>query len=174
MTAKTFKPDLRTAAAVFGLLLALVPSLSQAEERGHGGRPPHWEFDGRFHHDRYYPARGYVVAGLPPGSVSIAYGRERFYFQAGVWFRPVGVRFVVVDPPIGIVVPQMPMGCAMVAVGPQNYCYANGVYYLPGSGGYVVSAPPPPATNGSTLPVPVPALPGVAPSTPALLSTMRP
>lgn len=123
----------------------------------------HWEFDARFQHNRYYPARGYVVASLPTGSMSVLFGAETFFFQAGVWFRAQGAGFIVVDPPLGIVTPVMPPSCVVVTAGSQTLCYANGAYYQSQpTGGYaVVSAPaqsvnvPTPTNLPQGLPAPV-------------------
>jgi hypothetical protein len=151
---------------VLGLLSLLCLS-AQAEQR-HGeqqhlerGRGPQWEFDARFQHNHYYPARGYVMPRLPAGSISVGFGRDAFYFQSGVWFRSSGPRFVVVEPPIGIVLPVLPAGCALVQAGAQTYCYANGVYYAPSPGGYaVVGAPSLPGGVAAAQPM-APASPGV-------------
>lgn len=125
---------------------------------------PHWVLDSRFHHDRYYPARGYRVAALPVGSVALHFGADRLFFQAGVWFRPMGREFVVVTPPFGVVVPALPPGCATLWLGGSSYYYANGVYYANavGTPGYVVVAPPPNVATAAVQP-PVPATPMAPP-----------
>jgi hypothetical protein len=118
---------------------------------------PHWVLDSRFHHDRYYPSRGYRVAALPGGSMAVRFGADRLFFQAGVWFRPVGREFVVVTPPFGVVVPALPPGCATLWLGSSSYYYANGVYYANavGTPGYVVATtvqPPAPAAPAPPVP----------------------
>src|SRR6266852_7511491 len=57
---------------------------------------PHWVFDDRFHHNHYYPARGYVVDVLPPGSVAIGFRGAQFWFHSGVWYQHSGPRYIVV------------------------------------------------------------------------------
>lgn len=104
---------------------------------------PHWRLDNRYNHDRYYPARGYVVSTLPVGNIGITFGGARYYHHAGVWFRSRGPRFVVVAPPFGIVIPFLPYGYSTVWVGRDPYYYADDVYYVSSLGGYrVVQAPP--------------------------------
>ena len=81
------KPIIR----LLGMLAALILFGHMAygqerhESRGHPPgafrAPPHVQFDARHHHDHYYPARGYAVAALPPGSVSVAF-RGGHYFTA--------------------------------------------------------------------------------------------
>lgn len=106
------------------------------------GRVP-FAFDDRYFHNHYYPARGYVMPAPPRGSISVLYGRDRYYFHTGVWLRPVGARFEVIVPPFGIVVPVLPVDVVTLWVAGMAYYYANGVYYRnePGQG-YVVVAPP--------------------------------
>lgn len=115
--------------------------------RGHEpvrARAPALQLDQRYHHDHYYPSRGYAVPALPGGSVSIAYGGGSWYFHGGVWFRPIGGRFIVSVPPLGIVVPMLPPDYATLWIAGAPYYYANGVYYAQGPAqGYVVVAPPP-------------------------------
>jgi len=113
-----------------------------AQER-HDLRGPRVVLDARYHHDRYYPPRGFVMEHLPVGSVAVSFGPAQYFFHAGVWFRPVGARFEVITPPIGIVVPLLPPGYVSLTIGGLPYYYANGVYYVPASGtGYTVVAPP--------------------------------
>jgi hypothetical protein len=158
--------------ASVALALAVACGVAQAEDRHAArgapgaGHPSHWQFDGRFHHDHYYPARGYVTGALPGGSVSVAFGGHPYYFRSGVWFRPVGARFVVVAPPFGIAVPFLPGAYASLWIGGAPYYYANGVYYAPAPvGGYTVVAPPPGADTAQVQP---PAPPAKAPPDPII------
>ena len=129
-------------ALVIALGVAGLCSEAHGQERFalHG---PRVVLDARYHHDRYYPPRGYLVEQLPVGSVGVSFGPAQYFFHAGVWFHPVGARFEVVTPPIGIVVPLLPPGYVSLTIGGTSYYYANGVYYTPASGaGYIVVAPP--------------------------------
>lgn len=114
-------------------------------------------FDTRYHHDRFYPSAGYVVGGLPLGSLSVGFNRGHYYYSSGVWFQPYGPRYVVVNPPMGLAVPVLPPQYSTVWVGGAPYYYANGVYYTPvPNQGYVVSSPPP-AEEAVQVPAPAPA-----------------
>jgi len=139
------------------LIACLLSATAQAQE--HHGPPPRppLHLDERYHHDHYYPPRGYVAPALPRGAVSIAFGGGRFYFHGGVWFRPQGGRFVVVAPPVGIVVPVLPPAYVTLWIGGAPYYYANGTYYaaMPGQG-YAVVAPPPGADAAQPAPPPPP------------------
>jgi len=154
--------------AALAALLAGLALQAQAQERGerHGperGHPqvmhePRFQLDQRYHHDHYYPPRGYAVAALPAGSVSIGFGGGSYFFHGGVWFRPVGPRFVVTLPPVGIIVPILPPDVVTLWIGGAPYYYANGAYYAASPGqGYVVVTPPPGAEAAQPVPAPKPA-----------------
>ena len=141
---------------LLALLLAalIVTGHAHAQPRPYRA-PAHTEFDARYHHDHYYPARGYVVGAVPHGSVSIAFGGGHYWYHGGVWFRASGPRYVVVAPPFGVVVPVLPPAFVTLSIGGAPYYYANGVYYTPAPGGYTVVAPPPGADQAQPLPAPV-------------------
>ena len=105
---------------------------------------PHWRLDNRFHHDRYYPARGYVVTTLPPGRIEVGFSGGRYYYHGGVWFRPHGPRWIVVAPPIGIIIPLLPFGYSTIYYRGLPYYYADDVYYVrtPAGSYRVIEAPP--------------------------------
>ncbi len=113
------------------------------------------DFDARYNHNHYYPSRGFVYATLPIGAVSLGYGGGNYFFHGGVWFRPYGARYIVVQPPIGIFLPVLPSDYATIWVGSVPYYYADGVYYNAAPGpGYVVVAPPPAAPTLQAAPAP--------------------
>lgn len=127
------------------------------------GPAPPAHFDGRHHHDIYYPARGYVTPVLPAGAIGIGFGNGRFFFHGGVWYSPVGPRFRVVLPPVGIVVPLLPPAYATLWIGGAPFYYANGVYYAAAPGGYAVVAPPPGAEAAAPVPPAPPPKPAPEP-----------
>ena len=113
----------------------------------------HREFtDSRYHHDRSYPARGQYIDVLPRGRRLVVFGRDRYFFFDGVWYRPVGRRFLIVAPPIGLAISFLPPYHTTIMIGRVPYYYANEVYYMAGPGGYVVVSPP----TGDVIPVPPP------------------
>ena len=134
---------------------------------GRPGPAPGWsgghargyvDFDARYNHNHYYPSRGFVYGTLPIGAVSVGFGGGNYFFHGGVWFRPYGARYIVVQPPLGIYLPVLPSDYATIWVGGVPYYYADGVYYnvAPGQG-YVVVAPPPGAETVQPAPPPPPA-----------------
>jgi len=128
---------------------------------------PHWVYDDRFHHNRYYPARGYIVETLPPGNISITFRGAPFWFHSGVWYQRNGPRYVVVQPPVGVIVPALPPGYTVVYFGGVPYYYANDVYYVQRPDGYaVVDAPAGTAVPVSAVP-PAPQAAAPAASAPA-------
>lgn len=159
------------------LLAALIPFASaQAQPHGPGGQggpggpatPGHggpgfagpMHFDDRYHHNLWYPDIGWTLGVAPEGAVSIVFGGGRFLFNGGVWFHPVGPRWVVVTPPVGIIAPMLPPAYTTLWIAGLAYYYANGVYYqADGVGGYRVVEPPPniAAAQPVTVPPPKPA-----------------
>ena len=129
------------------------------EHRAHepiAGHEPRLQIDQRDNHDHYSSERGYAMPVLPGGSIGIGYRGGSYFYHGGVWFKPVGGRFVVVAPPFGIVVPLLPPPYATVWIGGAPYDYANGAYYAHAPGqGYAGVAPPP----GAQTAQPVPAAP---------------
>jgi len=146
-------------AAVFILMMGVARANPHPHE---GPRPGFDHMDARFHHDRYYPSRGYAVRDLPRDRVMVNGPRGRFYFSGGVWYAERGPRFVVVGAPIGLFVPVLPPFYTTVWVGGVPYYYANDAYYAwressgeyevvspPGDGDATTDAPaPPPSQNG--------------------------
>ena len=143
------------AAAVVLALSALTVLPASAPER-HEFHAPRVELDARYHHDHYYPVHGVFMERLPVGSVSIGFGPARYYYHAGVWFRPVGPGFEVITPPIGVVIPALPTGYVRLTVGGAPYFYANGIFYAPDPAGYAVVAPPPGAETALPIMEPAP------------------
>jgi hypothetical protein len=128
-------------------LLAVAAACAGPAFATHPGRwdrkHEHEWHDARYHHDRYYPARGTFIDVLPPRAVVVRHGGLRLFFSAGVWYRHEGARYVVVAPPIGLYVPMLPPYYTTIYVRGAPYYYANDVYYAPSGQGYVVVQPPP-------------------------------
>ena len=127
-----------------GLLLAAAPASADPHKGpGHGRPPAGYAWDGRHHHDRYYPVRGRVVYGPPAGYRVVKYRSVPYRYYAGSWYRPYGTRFIVAAPPVGLTVSFLPNFYTIVRFGGVPYYYANDVYYVARpAGGYVVTEPP--------------------------------
>lgn len=155
------------------LAAGLLTTTANADERrGHDRREPyrskHWIYDGRHHLDHYYPVPGYAVTALPPDFLALNFGRQRLFFQAGVWYQPRGRAFVVVRPPLGVRLPVLPPAYATVWFAGVPYYYANETYYVSAPGGYAVADPP--ASSAyieAPLAAPQPPAPPPAPAAPA-------
>ena len=118
------------------------------------GQRPGYVLDERYHHDRYYPPRGYFQRELPSGYMIFHHHGDRYFYRHGIWYRSSGVGFIVVMPPFGMVIPVLPPYYTTVWIGGIPYYYANGVYYVwqPVQQGYVVTEAPAPASNPVTQP----------------------
>ncbi|MBI4766581.1 MAG: hypothetical protein HY787_18605 [Deltaproteobacteria bacterium] len=98
--------------------------------------------DSRHNHNRPYPAPGQFMEILPHGHRVVFWGKERYHFLNGVWYRPIGRQFLVVPPPVGITVPLLPPFHTTFWVNGVPYYYANEVYYTQSPVGYVVAERP--------------------------------
>ncbi len=121
-------------------------------------RPPRPTYDGhgqvldeRHNHGRYYPPMGTVRPSLPPTYRPYYRGRDRYYFDGGVWYAPRGPSFVVVSPPPGLVISVLPPYYSTVWYAGTPYYYADNVYYTwqPDQNGYAVVDPPGDVDNPS-------------------------
>ena len=135
--------------------------------RGGPGPRPGWDHrDERFHHDQYYPSRGYYFRDLPRDRVIVTGPRGRYFYSGGVWYSPGPRGYVVVGAPLGTFVPVLPPYYTTVWVGGAPYYYANDTYYMwrdsdqeyevvdpPDEGAANTEPPPPqpPAANGDVF-----------------------
>ncbi len=152
--------------AACGAMLLSSQVLADRHPEG-GDHRAGYVLDSRYHHNQYYPPRGYAINRIPAGAHIVRYGGAPYYFHGGVWYRPYGPRFVVVGAPFGLFVPFLPSFYSTLWVGGTRYYYADDTYYTydPERRGYVVvekpadgdvredsSAPPPasaPASSGT-------------------------
>jgi hypothetical protein len=137
----------------------------EARPGGREGRPA---FDGRgqvldqrYNHGHYYPPVGTVRSSLPGEYRPYYRGRDRYYFNGGVWYAPRGPGFVVVYPPPGLIISALPLYYSTVWIGGIPYYYADNVYYTwqPDQNGYAVVDPPANADTPSPPPDGGPAAP---------------
>jgi hypothetical protein len=126
-------------AALAGILMLGFPQGAGAKESDF----PFRQFlDSRHNHNRLYPAKGQFLEVLPQGNREVFWGKERYHFFNGVWYRPMGKKFLVVSPPIGLTVPFLPPFHSTFWVNGIPYYYANEVYYTQSPVGYVIVEPP--------------------------------
>lgn len=90
------------------------------------------------HHYRHLPRRGVTVATVHRRATVIRWGGVGFRLHAGVWYRPMGKKWVVARAPIGVRIRVLPKGYRKVVVGPRTYFYYYGVYYQLQDKEYVV------------------------------------
>jgi hypothetical protein len=125
-------------------LMVLVAGNALADREREQGRA-HEHVDARHGHNHSYLDRGVVVREIPREAVPLRYGRDRYWFHGGIWYRGEGPRFVVVGPPLGIFVPVLPPFYVALTFGGVPYFYANDAYYVyrERERQYEVVAPPP-------------------------------
>jgi len=122
-------------------IFGMVSNMAYADRRGKG---KDYRLDKRYQHNRYYPRVGHHVNILPQRNYTIRYRDTHYYYFGGIWYRPSGIGFVVLAPPIGVIVPVLPSFYTTIWFHGVPYYYANDVYYVwrPDRNSYVVTAPP--------------------------------
>ncbi|CAI8940878.1 DUF6515 family protein [Pseudomonas sp. IT-P4] len=101
---------------------------------------------------KYRP--GQVIDRFPERDYRVPYRGMDYYYSGGYWYRPLGPRYVVVEPPRGIRVRYLPDYAEQVWIGGALLFLAAGSYYAyqQSTQDYVVVEPPvgqsqPPAGN---------------------------
>lgn len=77
---------------------------------------------------KVYPRHGTVVTKVYHPRV-VHHQGVRYHFSNGIWYRPMGPRFVVTAAPVGIKVRFLPRGYRIVRINGRKYYRYNGVIY---------------------------------------------
>jgi hypothetical protein len=98
---------------------------------------------------------GHVIDRFPDRDYRVPYRGQDYFYSGGYWYRPLGPRYVVVQPPRGIRVSYLPDYAREVWIGGALLFLAAGAYYAyqENTQDYVVVEPPvqpqpQPASNG--------------------------
>jgi len=122
----------------------------QWQTGGPGSRPDdhHWAGRPDGHGNGWGPGPqyrpGHVIDRFPDRDYRVPYRGQDYFFSGGYWYRPLGPRYVVVQPPRGIRVSYLPDYAREVWVGGALLFLAAGSYYAyqESSQDYVVVEPP--------------------------------
>ncbi|BFT59730.1 hypothetical protein PMm318_A04890 [Pseudomonas moorei] len=100
---------------------------------------------------------GHVIDRFPDREYRVPYRGMDYFYSGGYWYRPLGPRYVVVEPPRGIRVSYLPDYAEQVLIGGTVLFLAAGAYYAyqESTQDYVVVEPP----VGSLQPQPQPQQP---------------
>ncbi len=106
-----------------------------------GGRPP-GHGNGWGPGPRYRP--GQQIDRFPDREYRVPYGGMDYFYSGGYWYRPLGPRYVVVEPPRGIRVSYLPDYAEQVWIGGSLLFLAAGSYYAfqENTQDYMVVEPP--------------------------------
>lgn len=87
---------------------------------------------------------GHVIDRFPDRDYRVPYRGQDYFYSGGYWYRPLGPRYVVVQPPRGIRVHYMPDYAREVWIGGALLFLAAGSYYAyeESTQDYVVVEPP--------------------------------
>lgn len=77
---------------------------------------------------KVYPRHGTVVTKVYRPHI-VHHQGVRFHFSNGIWYKPLGSRFVVTAAPVGIKVRFLPRGYRVVRLNGRKYYRYNGVWY---------------------------------------------
>lgn len=100
--------------------------------------------DNESYDDSYGRGEDRLIARLPGPARKVTYHGRAYYYVTGVFYRPAGRGWRIVEPPLGIMVPSLPPGHTVIRANGQRYYYFDGLYFTwrPRSIGYVVVGPP--------------------------------
>lgn len=73
---------------------------------------------------------GAYVATRPRYSTSVVVSGAPYYYWGGVYYKPSGTRYIIVQPPPGAVVYSVPQTTTIVYAGTTPYYYYGGTYYV--------------------------------------------
>ena len=87
---------------------------------------------------------GHVIDRFPDREYRVPYRGMDYFYSGGYWYRPLGPRYVVVEPPRGIRVSYLPDYAEQVLIGGSVLFLAAGSYYAyeESTRDYVVVEPP--------------------------------
>ncbi|WP_283181782.1 DUF6515 family protein [Pseudomonas svalbardensis] len=87
---------------------------------------------------------GHVIDRFPDRDYRVPYRGQDYFYSGGYWYRPLGPRYVVVQPPRGIRVSYLPDYAREVWIGGALLFLAAGSYYAyqESTQDYVVVEPP--------------------------------
>jgi len=89
------------------------------------------QFVRRAHTEVVLVKTGTRVTRLHKNAVIIRHAGIDYRYYRGVFYKPVGRRYVVVSPPAGVVIPSLPVAARLVVRGGKQYHFWNGNYFEP-------------------------------------------
>ncbi|MDE1920431.1 MAG: hypothetical protein KGJ09_02125 [Candidatus Omnitrophica bacterium] len=117
-----------------GLAVLFQVAPSYADWDGHHGRGP-------FRY-RDHPHYGVRVDILPHSYFTVWAGRQRYYYSDGLYYRPIGREYVIIQPPVGAYVNTIPSDYTPITINDTTYYTNNGIFYVHTPMGFkVVSSP---------------------------------
>lgn len=106
-------------------------------------RPPHYTHPPQYSHPPRYVRPPRYVSSLPYGYHSHYWNGSPYYYHTGLWYRPYGSTYMVVNAPYGLFVNTLPYYSSFW-FGSTRYYVSDGTYYTyePVRRGYVVAPSP--------------------------------
>lgn len=97
-------------------------------------------------HYRYakLPHWGYTYRAVPRGTFIYPHAGVQYCYYNGIYYKPVGNKYVVIQAPLGIRLRTLPPGNIHFVINGRNYFYYYGTFYLKSisNNEYITVAPP--------------------------------
>ena len=121
------------------LLIFSFSSVNAQHHKHHNEKkhPPNYRYSN-------LPHWGHSYKVVPHGYYVYPYRGVRYHYYNGVYYKPVGNKYVIVNPPVGIRVKTLPAGNVRFVVRGRTYFYYYGTFYVRSvnTNEYVAIAPP--------------------------------
>lgn len=121
------------------MILSFARTANAQPHKHHRSRPyyPHYKY-------QKMPHWGYTYRAAPKRAYVVRHRGVGYYFDRGVFYRPVGTKYVIAPAPIGVRVRVLPPEHVRVIVNGRIFYYYYGTYYVkaPTNNEFVTVAPP--------------------------------
>ena len=109
------------------------------------------------HHKPHYrysdlPHWGHAYKAVPKGFYVYPYHGVKYHYYNGIYYKPVGTKYVIVRPPAGIRVRTLPTSTVHFVINGRNYFYYYGTYYVKSTNDEFISVAPPVGAQVDALP----------------------
>jgi len=105
-------------------------------------------------HHKYskLPHWGHSYKVAPRGALVFPYSGVKYHYHGGIFYKPVGARYVIARPPVGLRVRTLPEKHVVVVVEGRRYFYYYGTYYVRTNGNEYTTVAPPVGARVDALP----------------------
>lgn len=130
------------------VLFVLSGQLIYAQHRKHHKHHSHHKKVNPHYRYKALSKWGYAYKVAPRSSYVIPHAGLRYHYAGGIFYKPVGAKYVIARAPVGVRVHSIPARHTRVVVRGRTYYYYYGTFYVRSADNsqYVTVAPPVGAT----------------------------